>query len=36
MTSEAALAKLMHTLGNFENREERIQKLTSAICGEIG
>ncbi len=36
MTTEAALAKLMHILAYFENPADRIQKLTNSICGEMG
>ena len=36
MTTEAALAKLMHVLAYYENNSERMQKLTTSICGEIG
>lgn len=35
MTTEAAIAKLMHILANYEDKAERIQKLTTCICGEI-
>ena len=35
MTTEAALAKLMHILAYYKTPTDRIQKLTASICGEL-
>jgi hypothetical protein len=35
MTTEAAIAKLMHVLAYTKENSERIEKLTSSICGEM-
>ena len=35
MTSEAALAKMMFVLGNYSTKEERINKLTINVVGEL-
>jgi L-asparaginase len=35
MTTEAAISKLMHILAYTKEKSERIEKLTSSICGEM-
>jgi L-asparaginase len=35
MTTESAIAKLMHILAYTKTKTERIKKLTTSICGEI-
>jgi L-asparaginase len=35
MTTEAALAKMMFVLGNYSTKEERINKLTINVVGEL-
>ena len=36
LTTEAAITKLMHLVGQNSSKEELIEKLNDSLCGEIG